>query len=92
MIEAEGDSDWDARTEGDKMGSATRLWQVKAEVHLSIPSGEEADFRTAAATSQSAFDTTVANSSGLASAVKSFYSGLPAAVKATLREAAKVLP
>ncbi len=91
MIEAEGDSDWDARTEADKMGSATRLWQIGAEVKLSIPSGEEADFRTAADTSQSAFDAAVANS-GLSSAVKSFYSGLPAPVKATLREAAKVLP
>lgn len=91
MIGDEGDSDWDARTEGDKMGTATRLWQIKAEVHLSIPSGEEADFRTAADTSQASFDTAVANS-GLSSAVKSFYSGLSATVKATLREAAKVLP
>lgn len=91
MIGDEGDSDWDAITKGDKMGSAPRLWQIGAGVEFSIPSGEEADFRTAANSSQNDFDTAVANS-GLSSAVKSFFSGLPAAVKTTLREAAKVLP
>ena len=86
------DNAWNARVIGNKnMDSGVKVWTLEVATHLDFPESERADIKSAATTSQSAFDTAIANSS-LGSAQKSWYDGLPALQKGHFREAAQLLP